>query len=112
MNTRCVRCDVPLCSPRIVPPPGVGRSGGRGLCQNCHAWARYHDRLLDYPRSTRSRDDLLEDYVMLRREGYDWPLCAERLGMTYAAFERAIHRARDAGDPRAARLGERWPVAS
>ncbi|MGH3598920.1 MAG: hypothetical protein ACRDQH_01365 [Pseudonocardiaceae bacterium] len=63
----------------------------------------------DYERRTRSRDDLLDDYVLLREQGCSWPQCAERLGMSYPSFARALLRARAAGDPRAGRIGEHWP---
>ncbi|HEY2763350.1 MAG TPA: hypothetical protein VGJ13_04970 [Pseudonocardiaceae bacterium] len=59
----------------------------------------------------RSRDDLLDDYEMLRSEGYDWHQCAARLRIPYPTFERAMLRARKDGDPRARRPGEaRLPV--
>lgn len=79
---------------------------GRGLCGACYSRMTCHGTLVDYPRMTRSRDELLEDYVMLRRQGHTWPQCAERLGMRYDAFARALQRARVARDPRAARLNE------
>lgn len=78
---------------------------------NCWDHLQATGGLTDYERINRSRDDLLDDYVVLRREGYDWRRCAERLGMTYLAFERAMCRARKAGDPRARRLDERgFPI--
>lgn len=46
----------------------------------------------DYERFTRSREDLLDDYVLLRSEGFTWRQCAQRLGMTYVAFKRALLR--------------------
>lgn len=68
----------------------------RGLCHPC-----YHrlapDERLDYPRLNRSREDLVEDWELLRSEGYTKRQAAERLGMTFAAFDRAWHRARRAG---------------
>jgi hypothetical protein len=50
---------------------------------------------------------LLDDYVILRQQGYNWSQCATKLGMSYSAFERAIYRARRVRDERALRLNER-----
>lgn len=79
----------------------------RGLCSNCYAHEEYHGTLIDWPRITRSRDELLDDYVILRQQGYDWKQCAIKLGMKYPAFEQAMIRARRAGDDRARRLNEK-----
>ncbi|MGH7687803.1 MAG: hypothetical protein ACREN2_13450 [Candidatus Dormibacteria bacterium] len=75
----------------------------------CWQWLSRHGELVDYERLTRSRDDLLDDYVLLRAQGHDWRQCAARLGMSFAAFSRAMHRARADNDPRAGRIGETWP---
>lgn len=75
---------------------------GRGLCSHCYQTAWATGDLIDYPRATRSRNDLLDDYVILRAEGHTGQQIAQRLGMTYPAFERALQRARRDGDPRAA----------
>ena len=99
-------------SRKSVPQPGQREHRGRGLCVNCYQYARHHGELVDYSPQLRSRDDLLDDYVLLRSEGLNWRQCAERLGMSYPTFERAMFRARADGDPRAARLGERLAVAS
>lgn len=106
----CVRCTKPILPdsrPNRKTVPNRRRSRSRGLCSPCYVWARYHDCLIDYPRITRSRDELLDDYVVLRRQGYDWKNCAKKLGMNYSAFERALYRARAAGDDRARRLNEK-----
>ena len=69
---------------------------GRGLCGSC-----YHsltpDQRLDYPRLSRSSGELVEEWEMLRSEGYTKRQAADRLGMTYEAFERAYHRAKKTG---------------
>ena len=69
---------------------------GRGLCGSC-----YHrltpDERLDYPRTQMSRDELLEEWELLRSEGCTQRQAAERLGMAYATFDRALLRARAAG---------------
>lgn len=87
----------------------IGIHQARGLCSPCHARHRRAGTLSDYERSTRTRDDLLEDYVVLRSQGYSWRDCAARLAMTYSAFARAMQRARIELDPRAGRPGEVWP---
>lgn len=96
---------------RFVHPSRRGsspesRPEGRGLCRPCWLHLDKTGELADYERPTRSRDDLLDDYVVLRDQGHDWRQCAERLGMSYPSFERAMFRARKAGDPRARRIGE------
>jgi hypothetical protein len=106
----CLRCSKEVLPDIKRDRPGVPnhkRSRGRSLCSLCYTWARYHGKLVDYPRSTRSRDELLDDYVILRSQGYNWSQCATKLGMSYSAFERAIYRARRARDERALRLNER-----
>lgn len=99
----CVRCLGPR-------KPERDRSkipkSGRALCSYCYQWAKYHGVLWDYPRITMSRNDLLDDYTILRSEGYTWKQCAVKLHMKYGTFERAMFRARRAGDPRALRIGE------
>lgn len=48
---------------------------------------------------------------MLRGQGYNKRQAAERLGMTFAAFDRAYCRARAAGDARAYVTGRRLVAA-
>lgn len=74
---------------------------GRGLCSSCYKRADYHGQLIDHPRRTRTRDEVLEEWDWLRRAGVPWQHAHERLGMTAGAFQRAYYRARAAGDPRA-----------
>jgi hypothetical protein len=108
---RCVRCDDPMRSQRSPSQTGIRIHRGCGLCSRCYDHIAPTQRV-DFPTVTRRRDDLLEDYVILRAEGMTWRQCAQRLDVNYTAFERAMNRARAAGDPRAARPGERWPVAA
>jgi hypothetical protein len=98
---RCRRCPYPLVPVRMTGLPGWRRHAGRGLCDTCRSQARTTGELIDFERFTRSRDELLDDWAVLRAEGYTLRQAAERLGMTQAAFERAYHRARRDGDPRA-----------
>lgn len=82
---------------------------GRGLCDCCWSFLIDTDGLLDYPRLTVTANDVLDDYVILRADGYTWRQCATKLDMSYVAFERAMYRARKNLDPRAGRVGETWP---
>jgi hypothetical protein len=105
---RCVRCQHPI-KPRHKAPNWATAHAARGLCLPCWQTAKKTGQLPDIPRLTRTRDELLDDYVILRGEGYTWRQCAQKLDMTYPAFERALLRARHDGDPRAARAGEGFP---
>lgn len=99
---RCVQCSQPI-HPRNKAPNWASQHAARGLCMHCwHTTSNRHDT----PRLTRSRDELLDDYTILRAQGHTWRQCAQRLNMTYPAFERAMLRARKDGDPRATRIGE------
>ena len=96
----CTCCGTPTV-PSSNRASGAAVHAGRGLCNACHKRADYHGRLADHPRSTWSRDEVLSEWELLRGEGHTRVQAAERLGMTPAAFERALQRARAAGDPRA-----------
>lgn len=72
----------------------------RGLCDSCFGKARYYGTLADWPRVTRSRDELLEDYQLLRSDGLSREVIAARLGMHYDSLMRALVRAARAGDTR------------
>jgi hypothetical protein len=69
---------------------------GRGLCRVCYNHAKWSGVLVNYPRSTRSRDDLCADLELLTREGYSRTQIADRLGMSRSALDRAISRLRAA----------------
>lgn len=97
----CTCCGTPV-APCTSPRPDAAIHGGRGLCVSCYGDKRYNGRLADHPRATWTRDELLDEWELLRGEGTTRLQAAERLGMTPAAFERALQRARAAGDPRAA----------
>lgn len=51
----------------------------------------------------RPLDDTLDDWDFLRRQGYSVRDAADRLGMSHAALDKALCRAKAAGDPRAVR---------
>lgn len=81
--------------------PTQDRIAYRGLGNCCVAKVIHAGNLADYPRQTRSRDDLLDEWEMLRPQGFTYGQAAERLGMTRDALERGIQRGRAAGDERA-----------
>lgn len=95
----CARCRYPM----STHPNGVDcRShGGRGLCNFCHRRSRRDGTLLDYERPTRTLDEVMTEWEILRSEGYTRRQAADRLGMKWKAFEKAHERARHSGDPRA-----------
>jgi hypothetical protein len=74
--------------------------GLRGLCAAC--WQNPTIRA-NYPRSTFAADELLDEWTLLRSEGHTLRQAAERLGITYAALDKALQRAKHRGDPRAIR---------
>lgn len=95
----CPRCG------RVTYPWKAGMATswsrvGRGLCGYCHSQLT-PDQRMDYPRRNQSQDDVMAEWELLRSEGYTKQQAADRLGMTFAAFDRQFHRARRAGDPRA-----------
>lgn len=101
---KCRVCKAPLASSNR-PPAGTKRHAGRGLCARDYRAAERRGDLCDYPpiRRTRTAEEFLEDYDWLRRSGCTWHEAADRMGMEYGVFERAIYRAREKGDPRAFR---------
>lgn len=82
-------------------PRGYRFHDARTLCTRCAPACRRDGTLLDYPRRTRSRDDLLDDWAILREQGITYSQFAERVDMSTSALQRALTRARADGDPRA-----------
>lgn len=101
----CRRCGVRL-RPQRSDAPWRTRQVARGLCKPCYGHLNNTGGLVDYERVNRPRDDLLDDYVVLRDQGFNWRQCAEKLRINYRTFETAMYRARRDGDPRAAKPGE------
>lgn len=95
----CRDCKLPRAD---WPQTASGHArGGRGLCRRCWNRHNFNHTLDQFPRSTWQRDELLEEWVFLRDTGCDVEAAAERVGMTRAALERALHRAKARGDERA-----------
>ena len=105
-RTVCAGCDTPMRprpngATRAQRPSGIRFHGCRGLCQACAGRAHRAGTLPDHPRTTRSRDDVLDDWAVLRTRRCGRRRAAAHLQMTLAAFERHLYRARADGDPRA-----------
>lgn len=81
---------------------------GRGLCEPCYVHNWKSGTLADFERTSRTRDELLDDWEILRRQGFSMAHAADRLGITRKGLERAIDRARRDGDPRAKRRPDAW----
>jgi hypothetical protein len=101
----CRRCERPMLTPRAAVGSGQRRHGGRGLCDPCFRGLT-PDQRADFERNTRTRDEVLDDYDPLRRQGYHRRDIAERIGMSVDALEQCLRRARRDHDPRAV-LGPR-----
>lgn len=83
--------------------PGVY---ARGLCRACHSRSARRGTLADFPSLLRSRAEVIEEYVHLKRDGFSRAQIAERLEMSKDALEMHLRRAARAGDPRSdARIG-------
>lgn len=68
------------------------RHHSRGLCDSCWQRHRRHDTLELYPRRSRSRDEVIDDWRFLAAEGFSRADAAERMGMTRDALDKAIAR--------------------
>jgi hypothetical protein len=77
--------------------------GGRGRCWPCYRQAQADGTLDDLERRARTNEEVVEEYEELRLAGnFDLHLIAERMGMTWVALDKALWRARQRGDERAA----------
>lgn len=101
----CAECGRPVRRghSRKDEVPGTLRMIGRGLCCACYRRAQREGTLDDYERTFRPREEMLEDWELLRSDGYTVANAAPRMGMTCAALEKALRRAERDGDPRAGR---------
>ncbi|WP_344029272.1 hypothetical protein [Pseudonocardia kongjuensis] len=85
----------------VALPTGVRRKKARGLCGACYMASWRREDLAEHAVQQRPRDDVLDDWLVLRGEGLSLRQAAARLGMSFEAFERAFYRARGDGDERA-----------
>lgn len=68
------------------------QSPGRGLCHTCYDHARRHGLREDYPRTRRSRDEVLADWQLLADWGLDRGAAAARIGITRRALNHHISK--------------------
>lgn len=88
--------------PRHQPACHPGRRHyGRRLCKQCYDAAYRQGRTADFPSVTRRADDMLDDFALLRSEGYDRRQIAARLRIDVRTLDKALYRARLRGDGRA-----------
>jgi hypothetical protein len=97
----CRKCGWPMCRRNQKAGRGQRRHCGRGLCQHCHRVTRATEQLDEYERPSRTRDEVLDDYQLLRRVGVGRREAARRIGIGVEALDAHIFRARRDGDPRA-----------
>ncbi len=101
----CVACGWPTVAKKRAKEaqqciPYLRPHAGRGLCSRCYDRAAYRGALIDFERQTHSRDELMDEYARLRREGYTRQQTADRLGVTLTSLEAALKRAGQRGDVR------------
>ncbi len=84
-------------SVKICARCGQNPPHARGLCNRCCYRSRLDGTLADYPRKTWARADLLDTYRTLRarlpRDATRAQIAAQ-IGVTVAALDQALHRAR------------------
>lgn len=93
---RPVYCVLSGCGPMVAQHElGEGVPyGARGCCRRCYNNARAQGIHLDLPRLNRANADVIEDWEELRAQRCTRVTAAERMGMTFAALDRAIYRHR------------------
>ena len=104
----CTSCGYPTVDYRIRQADPTVRAHtrsytGRGLCTTCYHRARKDGTIFDFERQVWPADELLDEWVLLRDDGYSVRQAAERIGVTWVALDRATARAKRAGDPRGER---------
>lgn len=86
------------CGVALVPRPKKttyqrNMHGGRGLCIVDYTHHRYNGTLHRFSAMSHDSARLLENYEEMARYGVSRKTAAERLGVPYPTFERAILRA-------------------
>lgn len=92
---RCVECDREMAPCRTPLDQRRGRPvhDGRGLCGTCRGRHRVRGSLIDFERPSRSIEEVVEEWTMLRDQGHNRRQAAPRMGMTHHALEQALRRA-------------------
>jgi predicted DNA-binding protein (UPF0251 family) len=81
---------------------GLARHEGHRLCTRCGKAAIRAETALATRAPQRKREEVLEEWDLMRSDGVtDLTVAAKRMGMTRAGLQKALERARAAGDPRA-----------
>lgn len=102
MTTRaCRRCGDPIVA-RTSATPDDKPHCARQMCSGCYSDAKRTGEIINYPRTTKSRADVLEDWGICRRRNMGKREAAQIMGMTYGALDQALRRARLAGEQVAA----------
>jgi hypothetical protein len=75
---------------------GFAVHGARGLCGGCYTKVHQAGELIDYERRTFSNAEAVSEYDRMadpeRSIRYNCHQIAPRIGMTFAALERAVNR--------------------
>lgn len=89
----CAVCEIPVCSAKHKPPAGAwyDKHKGRGLCGACYGLHRRGGTLGRFPRTTRIRSVIYEQWLELKEMGVKPRDAATQLGMSYGAFDRTRH---------------------
>lgn len=70
----------------------VRKPQARHLCATCYDKRRRNGTLIDRPRKYMSAEEFLEEFELLRGEGYTRAQIAERLGVTRDAVDKRLSR--------------------
>lgn len=98
--TECLICGIELTFVRRGKIPEKRKTAGRGLCHTCWCAAKVNGTLDQFPRLTRSRDELLSEWEFMRGM-VSFDDFSKVMGVTLAAWKCAYSRGEKAGDPRA-----------
>ena len=89
----CRECGAALHSSHELPTPGTVRHMGRSLCGTCRARHVRDGTLVDVPRITRTRDDMLDDWRLIGGPPLSHSEAARRLGVPTGTLTKALTRA-------------------
>lgn len=64
----------------------------RSLCGSCYTTAWREGELIDYPRKSLTRDEFIEEFELLRDQGFNRAQIAERLGMKRNTLDQRLTR--------------------
>lgn len=95
-DRKCVRCGERA---HLRTRGSQGRK--HKMCKECITWAIDAGHIEKVERKFYNRDELLDEWIILCREGHTRQQAGERLKMNPRSFCRALERARKDGDPRA-----------